>query len=169
MGLRGERVAEKWRGVHGREIAARRFRTGHRDTELIAPRRARAPGRSALRMGAGGWGVGSGSGAGWGAAHGERDLRALDWACRGSGDAVDERTRQRGADGSGLSVTFHHDQAGGNAITGEDEAVAAACDRSCGNEERNKQTGEAPNDRHVTQEESAFERIGSRHPAGGFH
>ena len=36
MGLRGERVAEKWLSVHGWEIAERRFRNGHRDIDLVA-------------------------------------------------------------------------------------------------------------------------------------
>ncbi|MDQ6769137.1 MAG: YraN family protein [Gemmatimonadota bacterium] len=36
MGIRGERVAEKWLHVHGWEIAERRFRNGHRDIDLIA-------------------------------------------------------------------------------------------------------------------------------------
>lgn len=36
MGLRGERLAEKWLGVHGWEIADRRFRNGHRDIDLVA-------------------------------------------------------------------------------------------------------------------------------------
>jgi len=39
MGLRGERVAERWLLVHGWEIAERRFRNGHRDIDLIATRR----------------------------------------------------------------------------------------------------------------------------------
>ncbi len=38
MGIRGERVAEKWLNVHGWEIAERRFRNGHRDIDLIATR-----------------------------------------------------------------------------------------------------------------------------------
>jgi len=39
MGLRGERVAEKWLSVHGWEIAERRFRNGHRDIDLVATKR----------------------------------------------------------------------------------------------------------------------------------
>ncbi len=38
MGLKGERVAEKWLHVHGWEIAERRFRNGHRDIDLVATR-----------------------------------------------------------------------------------------------------------------------------------
>ena len=38
MGIRGERVAEKWLHVHGWEIAERRFRNGHRDIDLVAIR-----------------------------------------------------------------------------------------------------------------------------------
>jgi putative endonuclease len=38
LGVRGERVAERWLNVHGWEIAERRFRTGHRDIDLIATR-----------------------------------------------------------------------------------------------------------------------------------
>ena len=38
MGLRGERVAEKWLHVHGWQIAERRFRNGHRDIDLVAIR-----------------------------------------------------------------------------------------------------------------------------------
>ncbi|MFL5565336.1 MAG: YraN family protein [Gemmatimonadaceae bacterium] len=38
MGLRGEQVAAKWLGVHGWQIAERRFRNGHRDIDLIATR-----------------------------------------------------------------------------------------------------------------------------------
>ena len=38
MGLRGERVAEKWLRVHGWEIAERRFKNGHRDIDLVATR-----------------------------------------------------------------------------------------------------------------------------------
>ena len=41
MGLRGERVAEKWLRVHGWEIAERRFKNGHRDIDLVATREAR--------------------------------------------------------------------------------------------------------------------------------
>jgi putative endonuclease len=39
MGLRGERVAEKWLNVHGRQIAERRFRNGHRDIDIVATQR----------------------------------------------------------------------------------------------------------------------------------
>jgi putative endonuclease len=38
MGLKGERVAEKWLHVHGWQIAERRFRNGHRDIDLVAIR-----------------------------------------------------------------------------------------------------------------------------------
>jgi len=38
LGLRGERVAERWLGVHGWQIAERRFKNGHRDIDLIATR-----------------------------------------------------------------------------------------------------------------------------------
>ncbi len=38
MGVRGERVAEKWLSVHGWEIAERRFKNGHRDIDLVATR-----------------------------------------------------------------------------------------------------------------------------------
>lgn len=38
MGIRGERVAEKWLRVHGWDIAERRFRNGHRDIDLVATR-----------------------------------------------------------------------------------------------------------------------------------
>ena len=38
MGIRGERVAEKWLSVHGWEIAERRFRNGRRDIDLVATR-----------------------------------------------------------------------------------------------------------------------------------
>ena len=33
MGVKGERVAEKWLSVHGWEIAERRFKNGHRDID----------------------------------------------------------------------------------------------------------------------------------------
>lgn len=47
MGIRGERVAERWLHAHGWEIAERRFRSGHRDIDLIATRREpHAPGRT---------------------------------------------------------------------------------------------------------------------------
>ncbi|HZE09724.1 MAG TPA: YraN family protein, partial [Gemmatimonadaceae bacterium] len=39
MGLRGERVAEKWLNVHGWQIAERRFRNGHRDIDIVATQR----------------------------------------------------------------------------------------------------------------------------------
>jgi putative endonuclease len=39
MGIRGERVAEKWLRVHGWDIAERRFRNGRRDIDLVATRR----------------------------------------------------------------------------------------------------------------------------------
>jgi putative endonuclease len=38
MGIKGERVAEKWLQVHGWEIAERRFRNGRRDIDLVATR-----------------------------------------------------------------------------------------------------------------------------------
>jgi len=38
MGIRGERVAEKWLRVHGWEIVERRFRNGRRDLDLVATR-----------------------------------------------------------------------------------------------------------------------------------
>jgi putative endonuclease len=38
MGMRGERVAERWLQVHGWQIAERRFRNGHRDIDLVATR-----------------------------------------------------------------------------------------------------------------------------------
>jgi putative endonuclease len=38
MGIRGERVAEKWLAVHGWQIAERRFKNGHRDIDLVATR-----------------------------------------------------------------------------------------------------------------------------------
>ncbi len=38
MGERGEQVAAKWLHVHGWEIAERRFRSGHRDIDLVATR-----------------------------------------------------------------------------------------------------------------------------------
>jgi putative endonuclease len=38
MGLRGERVAERWLTVHGWQIAERRFRNGRRDIDLVATR-----------------------------------------------------------------------------------------------------------------------------------
>jgi putative endonuclease len=38
MGIRGERVAERWLHVHGWEIAERRFRNGRRDIDLVATR-----------------------------------------------------------------------------------------------------------------------------------
>lgn len=36
LGLRGERIAEKWLVMHGWRIVERRFRSGHRDIDLIA-------------------------------------------------------------------------------------------------------------------------------------
>ena len=42
MGVKGERVAEKWLSVHGWEIAERRFKNGHRDIDLVATRNERA-------------------------------------------------------------------------------------------------------------------------------
>jgi putative endonuclease len=39
MGIRGERVAERWLRVHGWDIAERRFRNGRRDIDLVATRR----------------------------------------------------------------------------------------------------------------------------------
>jgi putative endonuclease len=39
MGVKGERVAEKWLSVHGWEIAERRFKNGHRDIDLVATRK----------------------------------------------------------------------------------------------------------------------------------
>jgi putative endonuclease len=36
MGIRGERVAEKWLTVHGWQIAERRFKNGHREIDLVA-------------------------------------------------------------------------------------------------------------------------------------
>lgn len=41
MGLRGEGVAARWLHAHGWEIAAQRFRNGHRDIDLVATRRVR--------------------------------------------------------------------------------------------------------------------------------
>jgi putative endonuclease len=38
MGLKGERVAERWLTVHGWQIAERRFRNGRRDIDLVATR-----------------------------------------------------------------------------------------------------------------------------------
>jgi putative endonuclease len=47
MGVRGERVAERWLHAHGWEIAERRFRSGHRDIDLVATRReSHGPGRT---------------------------------------------------------------------------------------------------------------------------
>jgi putative endonuclease len=47
MGIRGEQVAERWLRVHGWEIAERRFRSGHRDIDLIATRsEPHGPGRT---------------------------------------------------------------------------------------------------------------------------
>ena len=36
MGIRGERVAEKWLSLRGWEIAERRFKNGRRDIDLVA-------------------------------------------------------------------------------------------------------------------------------------
>jgi putative endonuclease len=38
LGLKGERVAERWLIVHGWEIAERRFRNGRRDIDLVVTR-----------------------------------------------------------------------------------------------------------------------------------
>lgn len=38
MGEKGERVAARWLAVHGWQIAERRFRSGHRDIDLVATR-----------------------------------------------------------------------------------------------------------------------------------
>ena len=46
MGIRGEKVAEKWLHVHGWQIAERRFRNGHRDIDLVAIRPEPATGRT---------------------------------------------------------------------------------------------------------------------------
>jgi putative endonuclease len=46
MGIRGERVAEKWLHVHGWQIAERRFRNGHRDIDLVAIRPEPTAGRT---------------------------------------------------------------------------------------------------------------------------
>lgn len=47
MGLHGERIAERWLLAHGWEIADRRFRSGHRDIDLIATRNEpHGPGRT---------------------------------------------------------------------------------------------------------------------------
>jgi putative endonuclease len=45
MGIRGERVAEKWLHVHGWDIADRRFRNGHRDIDIVATRASHGDGR----------------------------------------------------------------------------------------------------------------------------
>jgi putative endonuclease len=45
MGIRGERVAEKWLRVHGWEVAERRFRNGHRDIDIVATQQ-KADGRT---------------------------------------------------------------------------------------------------------------------------
>ena len=39
LGIRGEKIAEKWLRSRGWEIAGRRFRNGHRDIDLIVVRR----------------------------------------------------------------------------------------------------------------------------------
>lgn len=41
MGIRGERVAERWLHAHGWDIVDRRFRNGHRDIDIVATRAAR--------------------------------------------------------------------------------------------------------------------------------
>jgi putative endonuclease len=38
LGLLGERIAERWLLSHGWRIVARRFRSGHRDIDLVAER-----------------------------------------------------------------------------------------------------------------------------------
>ena len=38
MGIKGERVAERWLRVHGWQITERRFRNGRRDIDLVAVR-----------------------------------------------------------------------------------------------------------------------------------
>jgi putative endonuclease len=38
LGLKGERIAERWLIVHGWEIAERRFRNGRRDIDLVVTR-----------------------------------------------------------------------------------------------------------------------------------
>jgi putative endonuclease len=48
MGIRGERVAEKWLSVHGWQIAERRFQNGHRDIDLVATRDERSSGRTVV-------------------------------------------------------------------------------------------------------------------------
>jgi putative endonuclease len=45
MGIRGERVAEKWLRVHGWDVAERRFRNGHRDIDIVATQQ-KADGRT---------------------------------------------------------------------------------------------------------------------------
>jgi len=47
LGIQGEQIAERWLHTHGWEIAERRFRSGHRDIDLIATRNdPRRPGRT---------------------------------------------------------------------------------------------------------------------------
>jgi putative endonuclease len=46
MGAKGERVAARWLQVHGWSIAERRFRSGHRDIDLIATREEPTTGRT---------------------------------------------------------------------------------------------------------------------------
>ena len=36
LGLRGERLAEKWLRIRGYRVLQRRFRSGHRDIDLVA-------------------------------------------------------------------------------------------------------------------------------------
>lgn len=38
FGLQGERVAERWLNAHGWTVLQRRYRSGHRDIDLIAKR-----------------------------------------------------------------------------------------------------------------------------------
>src|ERR1700682_326805 len=45
MGIRGERVAEKWLSLRGWEIAERRFKNGRRDIDLVATRERDGAGR----------------------------------------------------------------------------------------------------------------------------
>lgn len=46
LGISGERVAERWLNAHGWQVAERRFRTGHRDIDLIATRSTSDSGRT---------------------------------------------------------------------------------------------------------------------------
>ena len=45
LGRRGERIAEEWLVNHGWQIVERRFRSGHRDIDLVVERRQGAEGR----------------------------------------------------------------------------------------------------------------------------